>query len=915
MNKIEKNMQITDALFYDKDKFNDRFYYVDTNCLNSGNENLNNLYHSYEYKEFLKKEFLDVQEMKDSFIDMVLPNFKSYCSIAKKENASGFYITYPEENEVNKTRIIDFILTFNRLGADKDFFPYLFELLFKNDESTGKYEHKTANMTLSKLFLMVETEGYTCMYFYLSLYKAYQEKNDAYIKDIFDIQEYIPKGGYNSRCDKVANEFSEATIDNMYQLFSFYLRFYQNNGIRNTIIHDFLDTLIYRDDSYLFLISQSDTGLLEYILNTNINTSLPVVLSDYRKFVSDIYMNKNKRIDKKFHFSEDFLSSAIAFIKEKLPEYCYGNKIDNILLGRFINMCVTVGMEFNFNLFYALDATKDNDNLYSDIDIKEIFAHYSGMDKEIIMDIKTIALLNYIKENKTKKFFSKIKHILIEHPNIFNDVQLSNLRQIDTICDLANYEDDEILLLFTRYNDLIRVFYKLDNIGWKLNFKEIVTLAEMDKIYLQKSEKKAIFNNLKVIKKLNTNNRCKRIRTLFEVIRIAKNTKCNNIVDFYPLVLSGDIPSDFQNRNPLGISTYSEYIPYWLLFKKGYQMNTYNEFVIYKISLIINNYDFNAIDKTKTYQDIIQESMQEGGIVYNFFIDKNKLNFDKEFVARNFNSIIEFMQTKAFEIANSYLSNNYIKSQVYRKNFSLIIKSLILNKYDRLKFNIDDCRKEIQSRDISNLMFETWKYDGKYSQGTYAVSEHSDFNSIMTIGTEPVHTCQSYKNGSYSECLLANFDNCKKIIKVYKDGRLLGRAILRFAKYSDKDKIGTAGHIQFIDFDLADTDKTSSNQDERLCIFVEKLYTSAGEFDIKKNMIQTMNEYLSQKAKEMNVSLFYSDNYGFYLNKIDNAIKDRRFNILVSASKNGMQYIDSLTGSTGTSKEYTWMNIHAYQSV
>lgn len=244
---------------------------------------------------------------------------------------------------------------------------------------------------------------------------------------------------------------------------------------------------------------------------------------------------------------------------------------------------------------------------------------------------------------------------------------------------------------------------------------------------------------------------------------------------------------------------------------------------------------------------------------------------------------ISFVASNCFEIAKVYY-HSCKKEQ--KENLIKIAKAAILGKLDVLKYA--DLEKELTCF-ISDASKESWKKNTSTAYSKYTVGEYTDFKSTMIIGELPVKTCQSYKDGSYNECLLSNFDANKKIIYVSKDGEFLGRAILRLTRASDT---GVESRLSFMDVTQS---SAVENEDVELCLFLEKPYIKNGVSGADNVVVKNALKKLAvEKAREMNISLYCNVQY-------DGEKKEKY--IFISRSKNGSQYLDSLSGDCGIRDE------------
>lgn len=173
--------------------------------------------------------------------------------------------------------------------------------------------------------------------------------------------------------------------------------------------------------------------------------------------------------------------------------------------------------------------------------------------------------------------------------------------------------------------------------------------------------------------------------------------------------------------------------------------------------------------------------------------------------------------------------------------------------------------------------------------GKIKTAEYSDFASCMNIGVKPARTCMHYKDGEYNECLLSTFDANKKVIYVSENGMIIGRAIMRLTKYSDKKKKEVSA-LQFADV----AKNTENDSDEKLVVFLERCYKN-GFSGPKADMIyRNLYELAKKKADLLGAELVLANDYDE--TAIKNGFFKKQSSIYVSESKNGDQYLDSLGG-------------------
>lgn len=247
-----------------------------------------------------------------------------------------------------------------------------------------------------------------------------------------------------------------------------------------------------------------------------------------------------------------------------------------------------------------------------------------------------------------------------------------------------------------------------------------------------------------------------------------------------------------------------------------------------------------------------------------------------------------------FSITNqSYIAMRYYEAKPNLKdNLLKIIKAELTGKMDVLKYT--GLAEEIVYP-ITNDTIVKWKKNSEMTKNGYHFGEYTDFRSGMLIGEEPTYTCMNFASGVCNECLLSIFDGNKKVIYVKKYGQIVARAIIRLTKISNKNNM-----VSFID---VEKEEQSS---EDLCVFLERMY-SAHLSDEEETLIKKyLIEFVYAKAKEMQVTLAVSGDY-YYLDQP----KTHCF-IYISNSKNGYQYLDSLSGLSDRHKGGKFYETNCY---
>lgn len=232
-------------------------------------------------------------------------------------------------------------------------------------------------------------------------------------------------------------------------------------------------------------------------------------------------------------------------------------------------------------------------------------------------------------------------------------------------------------------------------------------------------------------------------------------------------------------------------------------------------------------------------------------------------------------------IAHAYY--NSVNKEKQRENLLLIVKAILYGKLDEIKY--DNFSMEV-GYTVPQKMQEIWKKSTSIYRKHLSVAEYTDFWHCMNIGILPGRTCMSYEDGMYNECLLSVFDANKKILYVKKDGKILGRAILRLTKISDHPK----NALRF-----EDVEQTEEDISENLVLFLEKSYQNGYSGKQKEAIQRLLIALTKEKAKKMGVNLLLADEYT-QLPEIKH-LEKKNTHVYISCSKNGKQYLDSLGGN------------------
>ena len=288
------------------------------------------------------------------------------------------------------------------------------------------------------------------------------------------------------------------------------------------------------------------------------------------------------------------------------------------------------------------------------------------------------------------------------------------------------------------------------------------------------------------------------------------------------------------------------------------------------------------------------------------------LNISNDFINSNKKTIIEFCDKGLIDVFLGVMKNTRLNKK-QRENMIILTKAELANKLREVKFRDKDFDLEI-GFNVPNKTKQVWKVDTLSKDKSYVYEETSDFDKVIRIGQYPVETCQHWLYGSYSQCLLSNFDTNKKLlVATNSNGKTVARSIIRLTKQSEfniQKEIKNSLEFKDIEDINVNDNKNDITNKEEIILFVEKMYTYLNSNQSK----QVRKEFLklaAAKAKELNAKLVVSNDYKDIL--IDNDMYEltNRY-VFISYSKNGSQYLDSLTGSAYEEEEGTYTSTSVF---
>lgn len=442
-------------------------------------------------------------------------------------------------------------------------------------------------------------------------------------------------------------------------------------------------------------------------------------------------------------------------------------------------------------------------------------------------------------------------------------------------CDLL----DKVTLINS--SDLKRV-WDFD-FGYKLSYQEFSELVDV--------HDECIMDYVASLKNIKSSLRILKIKEIKELhLSLCSKKFIFGFKDAFDVLGDKSIKHEMKINNPLEFDDMSEYLNYMILNERyGIdKIEDYRKYVLVDTFVGIKNIGDKDIDEVVMSCSAVEDIM-------------NLLNLSEEFKKQYSNEIFNFLISEEFELVYGYFKNRNV-DKIQLNSLALIAKSLIAGKYDELKFVKEDIEKEAGTN-ISDDEFENWKRTDEVSYKNYTIRDESDFKYIMRMGEIPVRSCMHYGSGGYSKCLLSNFDTTKKILTIHKNGKYVGRAIIRLTKMSNEDYTNEVDGLAFIDVDKSYLEEVALDKaetkvkDENLILFLEKQYTTLDKSDLV-DLFDTLVDFLKNKAESLGAKLVVSRSYEEIASVINRKYEFEDKYVFITASKNGYQYLDSFDGST-----------------
>lgn len=276
------------------------------------------------------------------------------------------------------------------------------------------------------------------------------------------------------------------------------------------------------------------------------------------------------------------------------------------------------------------------------------------------------------------------------------------------------------------------------------------------------------------------------------------------------------------------------------------------------------------------------------------------MGLSEQFHSQYQEGIFSFLCQNGAYVANTYRS---CLGEVQETAFLRVVKAELMGKLSELKYYEGDLQKELDFP-MTERVKSIWKENSCVSRKGLIAQEHDDFFSTMLLGTQPQRTCLSYLDGQYRSCLLAGFDSNKKVLYATLGGRIVGRAYLRLTKgrlTRTKKTASEDNGFTFVDLENVEATRAENVQNnEYLTLFLEHPYISGVNPDVERQIKALFIELAVQKTNAMGTILVLSRDY--QKANVD-GFAWTRFDIYISKTKAGAQYLDSLDGHASVSAE------------
>jgi len=285
---------------------------------------------------------------------------------------------------------------------------------------------------------------------------------------------------------------------------------------------------------------------------------------------------------------------------------------------------------------------------------------------------------------------------------------------------------------------------------------------------------------------------------------------------------------------------------------------------------------------------------------------KSLFKLDATFVDIHKEQIRRFLYEDGANIMLTYYKTNENKYEELRR----LIVAELMGRFQELKYFGNDLSLELEYP-VADYQKEIWKSNSKLSRDNLMIWEEDGLLPVMKIGECPYHTCLSYRNGDYNQCLLACFDSNKKIVFLSYNKKIVLRAAIRltkgcFMKIQGREE-SAMPQLEFADLEQSEIFiQKKRGRKEYLTLFLEHSYIGGLPGEDNDKALQLLLDLILEKARALNALLVVSPSYKIPMTK--NGLVKKAYSIYISKSKAGEQYLDSLGGANTVAQEgnYYW---------
>lgn len=529
------------------------------------------------------------------------------------------------------------------------------------------------------------------------------------------------------------------------------------------------------------------------------------------------------------------------------------------------------------------NASNEGENVF------EVIYGKNSLQSNVLSELNCSDKMNFIKNNLKKKGFLRL---IGQNVQTFNNFNLRSVLFHSTFSKLINLNtlNTNNLESLRKMNDVT----KLEG----LNEEIPLTFNEFEYLYSANETNRKVFYGL--VDSTKVDERLRMCRELPERhimnLGIEKELYVEKIIS---ILKRKSLKKTLKER---GLSLKGAKTQHYLAlltnpgkFEKYFKdITTGND-----IEFILNN------------QNILEvaQNLEEAKI---FFLEKDKyckflfkkLGVSRGFINENITNVIKYVEAGLAEVFYK-IHHAGRQSEEQLRNLSLITKAELVGKLNEVKFNDNDFELEI-GMPISEKTKKEWKTN-EIVKDEFYICESSSYETTIRIGQDPVSTCLHWNNGMYSRCLLSNFDTNKKVLLAKdKKGKTIARAILRLTKGSDTHVTTLKKRrLEFKDVTGGEEKqevKTKKAREE-LVLFLERTYSGLDR-EQAKVVKRLFTEFAKEKASKLGAKIIMSSEYK---EQVKEELEEKTYFIFVSYSKNGYQYLDSLTGQASESNEGKYM--------